>query len=78
MPTMPIHRSATDGSEDTVRWSQFRDDIREQATYQPGGDGGVKVIEDVTILSFDDTDDLVIVVRGVSYTIDPWKSLLTP
>ena len=63
-----IHVSDTDGTESVIDWLAFRDAVRAQATPQPAGDGGVKVTEEVTVLSFDEDHALTFIIRGVSYT----------
>lgn len=63
-----IHVSSPDGNEAIISWAGFRGALRNAATPQPAGDGGVKVTENVTVLSFDDDDKLTFVVNGTSYT----------
>lgn len=65
---MRVHVSKPDGNESIIDWNEFRSLVREHATDQPAGDGGVKVIENVTILSFDDDEKLTFVLAGTSYT----------
>lgn len=69
MITNRIHVSDTDGNESITSWMGFRDTLREAATPQPTGDGGIKVIENITVLSFDDDTRLTFVVNGTSFTI---------
>ena len=63
-----IHVSTPDGTESTIDWLAFREAIRAQATPQPAGDGGVKVTENITVLSFDEDHALTFIIRGTSYT----------
>src|SRR4051794_32845390 len=66
-----IHVSTQNGAESICSYMAMRDSFRDAATPQPNGDGGVKVIENVTILSFDDDPVLTFIVNGTSYTILP-------
>ena len=70
---MRVHVSQPDGTESVIDWNQFRWMARSHATPQPSGDGGVKVIESVTILSFDDDSRLTFVIgpsgSATSYTL---------
>lgn len=73
MTAPDVHQSTNDGTETVMSWEVFRAYARTYATHQQGGDGGVKVIENVTILSFDDDNRLTIILgapdQSVSYTI---------
>ncbi len=64
-----VHVSDTNGFEAVISYDMFREELRKVATPQPTGDGGVKVIEGVSILSFDHDHLLTFVVNGTSYTM---------
>ena len=65
---MRIHMSTPEGNESIIDWFDFRDRIRAAATPQPAGDGGVKVTEHITVLSFDEDHALTFIVNGTSFT----------